>query len=304
MNKKIEHNNIIVEDLSAFDLEQTLECGQCFRYEALGKQEYVLVAFARILHIKQEHNRLIFYNTTGAEFEQIWRPYFDLDTNYEKIQQEIIANEKRILGKNTALVDAIREMNGIHILKQDFFEMLMTFILSQNKQIPHIKQIVELICTKYGHPVQTFHQKEYFSFPKKEVLLHVSENEFRLCKAGFRAPYLMNAVSAVCTGAITEESLRSMDDRQAIDTLMQIKGVGSKVASCVALFGLDKHTAFPIDVWVKRVMETLYFGTEVKNEAIKDLAGQLFGEYGGYAQQYLFYFGKKNGIAAMHGWAR
>lgn len=293
MNKKIEGNNIIVEGLESFDLVQTLECGQCFRFDKIGEGEYIIIAFNRLLRIRQEEERLIFYDTTSDAFENIWRAYFDLDRNYVEIKAAIVQNEKSVLGKNTALVDAMKEMWGIRIINQDFFEVLISFIISQNKQIAHIKQIVEILSIKYGKSLGSFRGKEYYSFPSLEILANVSEQEFRLCKTGFRAPYLVNACAALKEGKILEEHIRQLDDAQVIKQLMSIKGVGNKVANCVMLFGLGRRAAFPIDVWVKRIMEALYFGKETKPEIIRELADRMYGEYGGYAQQYLFYYGKQ-----------
>lgn len=292
MNKTIVGNNIIVQGLTCFQLGQTLECGQCFHYDKIEENEYVVVAFQQLLHLRQEEDRLIFYNTNQKEFDQKWRCFFDLDRDYEFIQKTLIDTENKIYGRNTALKTAIEEMNGIRILNQDFFEMLISFIISQNKNITHIRQIIETLSLKYGEQIGTINGKSYYSFPSLEVLSQVTEHEFRLCKTGFRAPYLVDACKQLKEEKVVEKRLREAADEALIKELMRIKGVGSKVANCIALFGLGKRAAFPIDVWVKRMMEEVYFEKETSHETIKKFAKQVFGEYGGYAQQYLFHYGR------------
>lgn len=294
MNIIIEKNNLILEQVDSFDIEQILECGQCFHFDKLGEKEYVIVAKGQLLHIMQDSDKITLYNTDKITFESIWRSYFDLDTDYNQIKKWLIENEKKVLNNNSILEKAIMDKCGIRILNQDFFETLISFIISQNKQIPHIKQIVNTLSIKYGTLAGEVDGKDYYSFPTLDQLSKVTENEIRLCKAGFRAPYIINACEKILDGTISEERLMEADSNQALEELMKIKGVGSKVASCVALFSLSKRNAFPIDIWVKRVMETIYFGKDTSKNDIASLAEKLYGEYGGYAQQYLFYYGRDN----------
>jgi N-glycosylase/DNA lyase len=288
------NNHIILEEVDSFDIEQILECGQCFHFDQLDKKEYVIVAKGHLLHIKQNVDQIIFFHTNRNTFEQIWRPYFDLDRDYRQIKSWLIENEKKVFYKSSVLENAITENSGIRILNQEFFETLISFIISQNKQIPHIKQIVNTLSIKYGELAGEINGKEYYSFPTIEKLSKVSDSEMRLCKTGFRAPYIVNACEKVLDGTIKEERLLTADFKQVMDELMQIKGVGSKVAGCVALFSLSKRNAFPIDVWVKRIMEKNYFDKETSKTEIEILADQIYGEYGGYAQQYLFYYARES----------
>lgn len=287
MNYKYIGNNIIIEELSDFDLEQTLECGQCFRFEKLSDHKYVIVAHKKILKIKQDATSVILYNTTVNEFETIWKNYFDLDRDYKEIKSWLLLKDER-------LKDAIDTKHGVRILNQEFFEILISFIISQNKQIPHIKQIVELISEKYGEEIGTINNKTYYSFPDPQILSKVTEEQFRECKAGFRAPYLLDASNKVSNGEINEEKLKERNSIQILEELLTIKGVGEKISNCVLLFGLSRRESFPIDVWIKRIMEKIYFDGETKKEVIQEFAKEHFGEYGGYAQQYLFYYARDN----------
>ena len=277
--------NVIVENIIDFDLTQTLECGQCFRFHEIAHNEYIIVAKRKVLRIKQEDNKLIFFDTTMEDYLNVWQDYFDLGRDYGSMK-------RWLLEKDGKLKEAIDAKYEVRILNQEFFEMLITFIISQNKQIPHIKQIVELLSQQYGEPIGNIEGTDYYSFPTAERLAEVSEQEFRDCKTGFRAPYLVDACKKVNEGFINQKELFELDSYKVMEKLLTIKGVGEKVSNCILLFGLSRREAFPIDVWVKRIMEELYFGKEVKKETIQQFAEKQFGSYGGYAQQYLFYYAR------------
>ncbi len=285
MNIIEENGNIILEGVKDFHIGQTLECGQCFSYHRLKEDEYILVAKGRILRVSQEEDKVTFYHTELSEYENIWKHYFDMDRDYNVIK-------KRLLEKDEVLKEAIDTKYGVHILNQDFFETLISFIISQNKQIPHIKHIVETLSIRYGEYLDEVEGKSYYSFPTVDRLVKVTEDEFRDCKVGFRAPYLVDACKKVKEGIVTKESLDNMTTEDAFANLMLIKGVGEKIANCILLFGLSRREAFPVDVWIKRIMENLYFHKETKKEIIQDFAVKQYGEYGGYAQQYLFYYAR------------
>ena len=188
-----------------------------------------------------------------------------------------------------ALKTAVDEKSGIHILNQDFFETLISFIVSQNKSIPQIKQCVKNISHRFGDEVIGYNGEAFYVFPDVQRLHDATEEELRECKVGFRAPYIKNATEAVYSGAVTKEKLDELDIAQARELLMTIKGVGEKVANCVLLFGLGRREAFPVDVWMKRIMEQMYFdGKDTKKQDIEAFAVNKFGDLGGYAQQYLF----------------
>ena len=275
-----------LKNVCDFDLAQTLECGQCFHFVKLDEEDYVLTAKGYVLHVSQEADTVTFYDTDKDEYVNVWKDYFDMDRDYSAIK-------KKLLEKDDKLKDAIESMWGVRILNQDFFETLISFIISQNKQIPHIKKIVADISAKFGTYKGTYGGTDMYTFPTLEQLVNASEEDFKELKTGFRAPYIMDAIRRNMAGQFDINELKSMDYDSCIKELMTIKGVGEKVANCVSLFGLGKKEAFPVDVWIKRIMETMYFdGVDTPKDKIAAFAKEQFGELGGFAQQYLFYYGK------------
>lgn len=290
MNVIKDNNNIIVEKIEDFDLGQIMECGQCFHFVKLDENEYGLSAFGKMLHIKQQGSDITFYDTTQEDFDFTWRRYFDLDRDYGHIKEFLLKGDEK-------LKESIETMYGVRILNQDFFETLISFIISQNKQIPHIKKIVADISRKFGKKLGNIGEEEFYSFPTQEELMAATVEDLKELKTGFRAPYIYDAVHMLAGGEISEQDLRNMAIDECRNSLMKIKGVGMKVANCCMLFGLGKREAFPVDVWIKRIMEYMYFeGNKTDNMVIEKFATDKFGEYGGYAQQYLFYYGKTMGI--------
>jgi N-glycosylase/DNA lyase len=298
------NKNFILENVHDFHLLDTLECGQCFHFERTDngfnkdEYEYDIVAKDRILHIKEEPDiagvRLTFYNTEEWEYESIWKEYFDLDRNYDEIKHSVISADPR-------LEEIIDEYSGIRILNQDFFETLISFIISQNKQIPQIKQVVKNLSTIVGTKfdvtmISTLGSEFDAFFPTAEQIAAASEGEIRDSKCGFRAPYIKDAAEKVVSGEISYDELVSLDTNAAREKLMTIHGVGEKVANCVLLFGLGRREAFPVDVWMKRICEYLYFGEDTPKNVIEEYATDKFGRYAGYAQQYLFIYGQEHKI--------
>lgn len=263
-----------------FDLSRTLECGQCFNFEKVAENEYIVCAHERMLHVRQRDDELEFLNASGDDINNIWTGYFDLERDYEKINSKIIKADPR-------LEKIIEKYNGIRILNQEFISTLISFIISQNKNITHIKKLTGELSAAYGKYIGSFNGKEYYSFPDLSELEKITEEDFRALKMGFRAPYLCDAVSRLSSGDITEQMLKGMTYEEAKEKLKDIKGVGDKVANCVLLFSLGFRSAFPVDIWIKRVLEKMY-GPDIK------AAAKLFGEVGGYAQQYLFMYAREN----------
>lgn len=275
-----------LKNVCDFDLAQTLECGQCFHFVKLDENDYVLTAKGRLLHVSQQADTVTFYDTEEDEYVNVWKDYFDMDRDYSEIKN-------KLLEKDDKLKDAIESMWGVRILNQDFFETLISFIISQNKQIPHIKKIVADISAKFGSYKGIYGGVDMYTFPTLEQLTNASEEDFKELKTGFRAPYIMDAIRRNMAGQFDENELKNMEYDSCIKELMTIKGVGEKVANCVSLFGLGKKEAFPVDVWIKRIMETMYFdGEDTPKDKISAFAKERFGGLGGFAQQYLFYYGK------------
>ncbi len=289
MNIYSENRNIIIEDLTDFDIEEVLECGQCFHFTRLSEGNYELLSFGKYLSVSQQETKLILHNTSMEDFDTYWRQYFDLDKDYSSIKSNILEQDSR-------LKEAIDAKPGIRILRQDFFETLISFIISQNKQIPHIKQIVHTISERFGSEILLEDGRKVYTFPTVEQLSRITEDELRGCKVGFRAPYIKCAVDMVASGEITEEKLLRLSVNEARELLMTIKGVGEKVANCVLLFGLGFTDTFPVDVWMKRIMEYMYFDKPQDKKTIEAFAMEKYGSLAGYAQQYLFFYGRENGI--------
>lgn len=282
MNVSCENNIVTVDGVNDFMLSQILECGQCFHFDKLDEEVYEVVAFGRAVKMEQTDKVLRIYGSSMEDYEGIWKLYLDMDNDYGLIKQSVIKADG-------ALKTAVDEKSGIHILNQDFFETLISFIVSQNKSIPQIKQCVKNISHRFGDEVIGYNGEAFYVFPDVQRLHDATEEELRECKVGFRAPYIKNATEAVYSGAVTKEKLDELDIAQARELLMTIKGVGEKVANCVLLFGLGRREAFPVDVWMKRIMEQMYFdGKDTKKQDIEAFAVNKFGDLGGYAQQYLF----------------
>lgn len=287
-----DEKNTIIKNVQDFNIEQTLECGQCFHYDKISELEYVVVARGRMLHVRQEGSELIFYHVNREEELEMWLHYFDLNRDYSVIKSSLS-------DKGGMLKEALAEKYGVRILNQEFYETLLSFIISQSKGITHIKQIIKSLSYKYGEFLGEMGGNQYYAFPTIERLSKLSVSEFRECKTGYRAPYLMDAVSHLSNGSLTDDELRFLTIEKARERLMSVKGVGVKVANCVLLYGLGYREAFPVDVWIKRIMEELYFKREAHIEEIQALALNKFGKHGGYAQQYLFYYGREHKIGKI-----
>lgn len=280
-------NKIIMKNFDSFNIEQILECGQCFRFEKIEKNNYVIVAFSKVLNIVQKDELVEFYPCTIEEFENIWIDYFDLETDYSEIKSNLESIDD-------VLKEAIKFAPGIRILNQEPWECLISFIISQNNRIPMIKQVIKNISEKYGDKTG-----EYYLFPTIEQLSKSDYESLKLCKAGFRAKYILDAIEKVSKKDIDFKSFKDMDTESVRQKLISINGVGPKVADCTLLFSIRRREVFPTDVWVKRVMEHFYFeGNDTNIKKIHEFAKEKFGEYAGFAQQYLFYYAREQKIGA------
>lgn len=245
-----------------FDLDETLDCGQAFRWEKIGDDTYKGAFLNRPLVISGENEKGVFrfHDTSEEEFVQIWADYFDLSTDYGEL--------KRRFSEDETMTKACAYAGGIRILKQDSWEALSSFIISQNNNIPRIKGIIGRLCEHYG------------GYPSPEQMKDETIESLAFLRSGFRAKYLVDAVEKVTDGSISLDDIKAMPIDDARCELMKIKGVGPKVADCTMLFGMYKTDAFPKDVWVKRVLERWY-----PNGLPDCMKG-----YEGIAQQYLFHY--------------
>lgn len=248
-----------------FDLSLCLDCGQAFRWEQCGSA-FTGVAFGKFLKIEEKNGELIFYNTSEEDFEKIWNPYFDLDTDYGKI---VGAYDEE------NLVKAVTKYRGIRILRQEPWEALCSFIISQNNNIPRIKGIISRLCESFGEETDGG-----FTFPSAEKLADLTPEDLSPLRSGFRAKYIIDAAQKVASGTVNFKKIEENPIEFGREELMKIKGVGAKVAECTLLYGFHKLTAFPVDVWVKRIMAEMY--PNGLPECMKGTEG--------VAQQYLFHY--------------
>ena len=291
MKYSVRENDIILHEYESFVISQILECGECFRFTQIGEENYIIVAYGKILNIYCDGTDIVFKNTTEEEFNNIWYNYFDFGRNYNDIKKKISENDE-ILQK------AVEYAPGIRILNQDRFECLISFIISQNNRIPMIKKVISNISKKYGRYIGSVDGEEYYAFPNPEELIKADEAGLMECKTGFRAKYIIDAVQKVIHGEINLNT-DDMDTETLRKMLMTIKGVGPKVADCTMMFSFGRCETFPTDVWVKRIMSELYFnGREASVKEIHQKAEECFGDYAGYAQQYLFNYARQFKIGA------
>ena len=184
---------------------------------------------------------------------------------------------------------------GIRILKQDLWETIISFIISQSNNIPRIKGIIEKLCTNFGEEIR-YMGKTYYSFPAPETICALTLEELSVIRAGFRDKYILGFAKAVASNEFDMYALKSMTTSDAKASLMSVKGIGNKVSDCILLFGLGRADSFPVDVWIKRIMEYCYFEGEESIKTISSFAEEKFGQLGGYAQQYLFFYARENKI--------
>ena len=272
-----------ITDTPRISLFKTFDCGQCFRFDTVekfgNKIEVGGVAFGRYVIFAQNHeNEIIIYNSTKSEYEGIWRKYLSLDVDYESINSKIVE-----LSASSHMKRAVEYGDGIRILRQDPYESIISFIISQNNNIPRIKKIISAICQNYGHSVALFDKIDY-TFPTNEELSAASEEELFALRMGFRAKYIADACQRIKNGSVDIKKVLCEDDFDGcVAHLCQVKGIGLKVASCALLFGFGKTEAFPRDVHINRTLEK-YFPNGIDVAAL--------GKSAGIAQQYLFYYEK------------
>lgn len=287
MKIKEESNGIIIEELTDFSPEHTFLCGQCFRWDKNPDNSFTGVAFSKVVNISLTDRGVLIKNLTLSEFEDKWRIYLDLNTDYNII--------KTCVNKDSNLEKAIEFGWGIKILNQDIFECLISFIISTQNTIPRIKKIVSKLSMMYGTKLE-YEGNVYYAFPTLDQLSEITKESLAQLKAGYRADYIIDAVYKLKNKEVDLSKIPSMPYDEAKKELMKIKGVGPKVADCVLLFSANKKEAFPIDVWVKRTMQSLYLGEKATIKDIERFAGEYFGSYAGVAQQYLFYYSRENNL--------
>lgn len=290
MNIIEKDNQIILEGISEdFEPKHVFECGQCFRWLREEDGSYTGVVQGKVINVKKENDLIIFDNTNKEDFENIWFDYFDLGRNYGEIKKQLKVMDEY-------LEKATEFGKGIRILQQDGWEMLISFIISANNRIPMIQRAINNLSERYGKFIGEYRGKKYYAFPTPEELSTVSVEDIRACQTGFRDKYIKSVVDYVNENNEDVLSYRKLDTSECIKELVKFNGVGPKVADCIALFGMQKYDTFPVDVWVKRVMEEFYVEDNLSLPKIRKFALDKFGDLAGFAQQYLFYYARELGI--------
>ena len=287
---------ITAEGVNDFDLDNIFDCGQCFRWDRQADGSYTGIAAGRppvnmafYPYAGERYSgRLEIDNAGESDYRGFWSGYLDLDRDYGAIKTE--------LSTDSVMAEAISSGRGIRILKQDKWEALLSFIISQNNNIKRIKGCINSLSENFGKPAGEYKGKKYFEIPPPHALAGLSENDLAPCRLGYRARYIIETAKAVSADNCEKlYSLDGADEKEAFEYLTGLCGVGPKVAYCVMLFSMDKFSSFPIDVWVRRAMNRLYGIDESDVKAMERRAAEKFGAYGGFAQQYLFYHIRKLG---------
>ena len=292
-NATYEENKVILNEVKNFNIKQILECGQCFRWEKINDEDYIIIAYGRVIEVLQEGDKVTILNSNEEDFKNIWISYFDLERDYGKIKEE--------LSKDEILKKSVDYGYGIRLLNQEPFELLISFIISARNSIPSIKKTIKKISERWGKEID-YKGEKFYTFPTPEMLKNVTEDEIRETGASFRSKYIVDTVARVNEdlengeGIYNLNRIASLTDDECHSALQEFKGVGAKVSDCIMLFSMSKYSAFPVDVWVKRAMMHFYNAEEGSLNKIRIFARDQFKDLAGFAQQYLFYYARENNI--------
>lgn len=277
-----------IKNANSFELKDIFDCGQCFRWNEQEDGSYTGIFRNNVINVKKENNEIIFEGICEKDIKETIENYFDLNRNYEEIKEKLAKIDDN-------MKTSIEYGQGIRILNQDLWETIISFIISANNNIPRIKGIIERLSQKYGNEIE-YDGKKYYTFPTPEQLKNVSIEEYRKLGLGFRDIRLYETTKMILEKQVDLEKMRQNPNTIEVrDELLKLSGVGPKVADCILLFSdLKRFEVFPIDVWVRRVMNDLYIKqedeTKVSKKQIEKIAQEKFGNLAGLAQQYLFYW--------------
>ncbi len=294
-------DSVVIKGVENFAIKQILECGQCFRWQKITDEDYIVVSNRRVIEIIQNGDEVTIHNTTLEDFNNIWVNYFDLHTEYGPLKKELSNDE--------LLKSAIEFGYGIRLLNQDPFEMVISFIISARNSIPSIMKTIKKISEKWGDKLE-YKGEVYYAFPTPAQLKSATLEEIQETGASFRSKYIVDTINKVNMaleaknkGELTDEVkcydldyIVSLPTDECHVALQKFKGVGAKVADCIMLFSMGKKSAFPVDVWIKRAMIHFYLAPDVSLNKIRVFGREKFGELSGLAQQYLFYYARENNI--------
>lgn len=278
----------VIKNVDSFELKDIFECGQCFRWNKREDGSYIGVFKNNVMNVKKDENTIIFRGICEKDIKETVEEYFDLNRDYKQIKEKLAQVDENIK-------KSIEYGKGIRILNQDLWEMIISYIISANNNIPRIKGIIEKMSKKYGKEIE-WNGEKYYTFPTVKELENVTIKEYRELGTGFRDIRLYETVKMVSDGKIDLKKLQENPNTYEVrEQILTLSGVGPKVADCILLFStLKRFEVFPIDVWVRRVMNELYIKnndeTKVNKKEIEKIAQAKFGNLAGLAQQYLFYW--------------
>ena len=283
----MKEQSFVLNDDIDFEPKHIFECGQCFRWNVNEDNSYSGVFGENVLNVNKDKNKVVFTGICKDNIIDVCTDYFDLDRDYQEIKKELSKIDNN-------MKKSIEYGNGIRILNQDLWETIISFIISANNNIPRIKGIIERLSKNYGKEI-VYKDVSYYTFPSPEELGKASVEDLRKLGLGFRDKRVYETTRLVLDRKIDLEKIKSMQNTEEIrEILLQLPGVGEKVADCIMLFSLKRFDVFPIDVWVRRVMNELYIKnddeTKVNKKEIQALAKEKYKELAGIAQQYLFYW--------------
>ena len=276
-----------IENLKSFELADIFDCGQCFRWNKQEDGSYTGIFKKNVMNVQKQGNTVTFKGICDGDIKKIVEDYFDLNRNYEEIKNKLSQIDENVK-------TSIEYGQGIRILNQDLWEMIISYIISANNNIPRIKGIIERLSKTYGREID-WNGEKYYTFPTPEELKDVTVEDYRKLGTGFRDIRLYETVHMVLDKKVDLEEMQNNNTMEVREQLLTLSGVGPKVADCILLFStLKRFEVFPIDVWVRRVMNELYIKnedeTKVNKKALEKLAQEKFGNLAGIAQQYLFYW--------------
>lgn len=273
-----------------FDLDKILY-GQCFRWKKQEDGKYIGVIDNNVIKIWQEDNTIYYYGYNDKDIDDIIYNYFDLGTNYKKI---ILGIKNKC---NNKFLDKIIEYSkGTRILNQSMFEIVISYIFSSSNNIPRIEGSIEKLSSLYGKKV-IFEDKEYYLFPKVNDLDGVTEEKYKEeIRIGYRAPYVAKTVEKILSGKYDLDKISKMNTEAARKILLELDGVGPKVADCILLFSMKKKDVFPVDTWINKVMKIYSKNENINKKEITNLINEDFGKYSGIINHYMFYWGRENKI--------
>lgn len=280
-------NFCIISELEEFDPRDVFTCGQAFRWYEEADGSFTFITHGRVANAKKVDGKILLKDVDKNSFDEIFYNYFDLDRDYKRVIEE--------LSKDDVMKSATEYGKGIRILNQDKFETIISFIISANNQIPRIKKSIEKISEMYGKFLGEDENRKYFSFPSAEELSKAKPEDLReFARVGFRDKRIVETANLINSGIVSIDEIEKMNLEDARAALQVLPGVGPKVADCILLFAFDRKESFPVDVWIKRVMEELYLKEETPKSKIAMRGREVFGKNAGFANQYLFYYGREN----------